>query len=237
MTGCPDRVAVLGNGAMASSVVEAMRSLPAPPAVTVVARTTRAGLIPGVEEWGLERAEEALATFPVVVSATSAKRRLLPDSQLASAVATRSAPLLLIDMAMPPDFGRPDQGAGVRYVGIDDLAALAGRRHHGDGASDLVAGRAEAAYARFSTHHKVGRVIERMVTDADEVVAGTVARFAGRLRDRDDEAVLRQVAHTVSRTLLAGPLGYLNRARSTADVEVIAAAFDPTRPGAGDADG
>ena len=237
VTGCPERVAVLGNGAMAAAVVEAMRSLPAPPAVTVVARTTGAGVIPGVEEWALDRAGEALATFPVVVSATSAKRRLLPDAELAAAVSTRATPLLIIDMAMPPDFAPPAGGAWVRYVGIDDLAALAGRRHHGDEASDLVAKRAEAAYARFSGQHRVGSVIERMVTDADEVVAGTVARFAGRLHDRDDEAVLRQVAHTVSRTLLAGPLGYLNRSRSAADVDIIAAAFDTSGTEEGDGGG
>jgi glutamyl-tRNA reductase len=232
VVGFPDSAAVLGNGAMAGSVVDALLSLPVPPKVTVVARTPGRLNRPGVEEWTFDRADEALARFPAVVSATSAKQRLIPDDQLAAVLAARQTPLTLVDMAMPPDFA-PPPSAGLRYVDIDQLATLAGRRPATDDADDIVTKRAEEAYRRFAGHQRVCPVIERLMADADEVVEQTVARFAGRLRDGEDEAVLHQTAHTVARTLLAGPLGYLNRSQTAGDVEVIAEAF-----GAGDdADG
>ena len=225
VVGCPKSVAVFGSGSMAGSVVDALLSLPVPPKVTVVARTPGRLDRPGVDEWTLDRADEALARFPAVVSATSAKQRLLPDDRLASLLATRTAPLTLVDMAMPPDFSPPSSATVVRYVDIDQLASLAGRRPAGDEADDIVAKRADEAYRRFAGHQRVGPVIERLMADADDVVERTVARFAGRLRDGDDEALLHQTAHTVARTLLAGPLDYLNRTPSAGDIEVIAEAF------------
>jgi glutamyl-tRNA reductase len=61
---------------------------------------------------------------------------------------------------------------------------------------------------------------------ADEVVDRAVRRFSGRLADQGDEAILRQTAHTVARTLLAGPVEYLKRSRGASEaVEMIADAF------------
>jgi glutamyl-tRNA reductase len=231
VVGDREAVAVFGGGAMAAAVVEALSQLPAPPRIAVVARNPGALVRAGVESWPFHRAAEALARFPAVISATSAKRRLVPDDVLAAALAARVAPLVLVDMAMPPDFARPATDGGTRYLDIDDLAGMAGRRAADDGADELVLRRAEDAYARFSRHHRVGPVIARMVADADDVVAEAVARFAGRLRHREDEALLRQAAHTVARTLIARPLAYLNGAgpaRDVDDVDAVAEAFDAT---------
>ncbi|MET0830838.1 MAG: hypothetical protein ABWY62_00540 [Acidimicrobiia bacterium] len=233
VVGDREAVAVFGSGVMAAAVIDALAQLPAPPRVAVVARNPGALARAGVESWPFDRAAEALARFPAVISATSAKRRLVPEDVLAAAVASRVTPLVLVDMAMPPDFARPDIGAATRYVDIDDLAAMAGRRPVDDGADELVLRRAEEAYTRFIRHHRVAPVIERMVADADDVVAEAVARFAGRLRNEEDEAVLRQAAHTVARTLIARPLAYLNEpgpGREDDAVDAVAEAFDAGAP-------
>ena len=231
VVGDREAVAVFGSGVMAAAVVDALGELPAPPRVVVVARNPGVLARTGVESWPFDRATEAVARFPAVISATSAKRRLVPDDVLAAAVSSRVTPLVLVDMAMPPDFARPDTDAAIRYVDIDDLAAMAGRRPIDDGADELVLSRADEAYTRFSRHQRVAPVIEKMVADADDVVAEAVARFAGRLRHEADEAVLRQAAHTVARTLIARPLAYLNGPGRDVDaVDAVAEAFHAGAP-------
>jgi glutamyl-tRNA reductase len=224
--GTSNRVAVLGSGIMATAVVEGLASLPAPPEITVVARNPeKVAERPGIEILSFERAEETLRTFPTVISATSAKRRLIDDVSLAGVVAARKDPLLLIDMAMPPDF-TPPETSRVTYLDIDDLARMADRRTRSEGADALVAAAAADAYRQYRDHHEIGPLISGMMDGADLLVEETVRRFSGRLRNPEDETALRQAVHTVARKLLAGPVGYLKKEdRSAEAIDVIADAF------------
>ncbi len=223
--GAADRVVILGSGLMATSAVHGLPGLPAPPSVTVVARNPGKVTIEGVEVWPFDRAAEALSAFPAVVSATSAKSRLVDDDVMAAAVLRRTVPLTLVDMAMPPDFGSPD-GAAVDYLGIDDLARMADRRPRRGDADALVGAAATDAYRHFMEHHEVGPIIAELMRTADDIVEHTVNRFAGRLGRGDDRAVLQQTAHTVARTLLARPVAYLKQAdRASEVVDDIADAF------------
>lgn len=224
--GTSNRVAVLGSGIMATAVVEGLASLPAPPEITVVARNPeKVAERPGIEILSFERAEETLRTFPTVISATSAKRRLIDDVSLAGVVAARKDPLLLIDMAMPPDF-TPPETSRVTYLDIDDLARMADRRTRSEGADALVAAAAADAYRQYRDHHEIGPLISGMMDGADLLVEETVRRFSGRLRSPEDETALRQAVHTVARKLLAGPVGYLKKEdRSAEAIDVIADAF------------
>lgn len=224
VVGASPEVAVLGSGTMANAVATSLRSLPTPPRVTMLARRPDSVSIPGVEVWAFDRALEALSTFPAVVSATSAKQRPVDDESLAAVLGARPSPLVLVDMAMPPDFV-PPAGAPVEYVDIDDLARIADRRHRGADADAFVAEAAAEAYRRYAYHHEVGPVITGMVATADDVVEQIVRRFAGRLASDEDVAVLRQAAHTVSRTLLAAPIDYLKRADRDGALETLAEAF------------
>jgi glutamyl-tRNA reductase len=226
VVGAADRVAVLGSGIMATAVVDGLALLPAPPQVTVVARhPEKVAERPGVEVLPFDHAPRTIAEYPAVISATSAKRRLVDDHQLSAAVAGRDSPLLLVDMAMPPDF-RPDVGDMISYVAIDDLARMADRRPRSNEADLLVETAAAEAYRNFRDHHEVGPLIGGLMAGADDIVESTVRRFAGRLRDPSDEALLRQSAHTVARTLLAGPVSYLKNADRASDaVDFIAEAF------------
>jgi glutamyl-tRNA reductase len=224
--GAVDRAAVLGSGIMATAVVDGLLLLPAPPQVTVVARhPKKMAERPGVEVLAFEHACAVIEEFPAVVSATSAKQRLIDDDSLSAAVSDRKTPLLLIDMAMPPDF-RPSAEDAITYVAIDDLARMADRRPRSDEADALVESAAADAYRQYRTHHEVGPLIGGLMTNADAIVDKTVQRFSGRLGDPADEAVLRQSAHTVARTLLAGPVSYLNDEEKAPEaIDVIADAF------------
>lgn len=226
VVGGAERVAVLGSGLIARSVVMSLLGLPAPPEVTVVARTPEKLNIPGVTVRSMSATSEVIETFPAVVSATSAKMRLIPEAELVEALARRSDPLLLVDMAMPPDL-LPPQGVPIRYVDIDELAGRAARRPRSDDADAVVGAAAAEAYRRFADHHTVGPVIGELMRKADETVDRVVDRFAGRLGLGSDERILRQAAHSVARALLASPVSYLRSGDRPAEaVDLIATAFD-----------
>ena len=224
--GSSGRVAVLGSGIMATAVVDGLLSLPAPPEVTVVARNPEKVVKrEGVEVWPFQRAAEALSVFPAIVSATSAKRRLVDDKTMAASVSDRLAPLTLVDMAMPPDFKHPGTPS-VTYLDIDDLARMADRRPRAGEADSYVEAAASDAYRQYRDHDEVGPLIGSLMAVADDIVDETVARFVGRLSKADDIAVLRQVAHTVAHTLLARPVAYVKGSDRPPDAaNVIADAF------------
>jgi glutamyl-tRNA reductase len=128
-------------------------------------------------------------------------------------------------MAMPPDFAPPSD-SDVRYVDIDDLAHMADRRPRRNDADAMVTAAAADAYRHLTNHVSVGPVIGGLMRTSDDIVERVVDRFAGRLKDADDRAVLEQTAHTVARTLLAGPVAYVKASdRSQAVLDVIAEVF------------
>ncbi len=225
MVGSAPEVAVFGSGTMAAAVVAALFGLPAPPRVVVLARAPEKVSIPGVEVWSLDRLDEVLGRFPAAVSATAASSGLMDRDGLCRAVAPRHERLVLVDMAMPPDFTTVPTGR-LDYIGIDDLAAIAKRRGNTDVACSFVVEAAAEAHHRYRQSHHVGPVIADLIQMADEVVEEAVDRFAGRLNHTEDRAVLQQVAHTVARTILARPVSAVRRARDPRIAEVISAAFD-----------
>ena len=225
VVGHHDRVAVLGSGTMSTAVVSGLQTMPAPPEIVMIARNPDKVSIDGIEVWHFDRAAEALQSHPAVVSATSAKRRPIPDDRLEELLATREAPLTLVDMAMPPDFS-PPPGAPVEYVDIDMLGRMAERKPRSLEADAMVAAAAADAHRAVVDHHAVGPVIGGLTRTSDELVERLVERFAGRLASDDDRAVLRQAIHTATRTLLADPIAYLRSGdRSDEAVDVIAEAF------------
>lgn len=225
VVGAAERVAVIGSGVMAQAVVSGLLELPAPPEVVMLARKPDVATPPGVQVWPMSRTGELLAGFPAVVSATSATHRLLPEDELAAILLGRARPVMLVDMAMPPDL-EPPPGAPVVYIGIDELARRAGRRPHRHQADEMVKEAAAETHRRCADHHAVGPVIGDLIRMADEVVERTVERFVGRLGNGDDRAVLRQTAHTVARTLLASPVSYLRSNDRPADAaDLVAASF------------
>jgi len=225
VVGGHERVAVFGSGTMSTAVVFGLQNLPAPPDVVVVARRPEKVTLEGVDVWSFDRAVDVLTEFPAVVSATSAKHRPVADEDMRRALRARDAPLVLVDMAMPPDFVAPD-GALVEYVDIDMLARMADRRPRSEGADAMVSAAAADAYRSIADHHAVGPVIGGMTASADDLVDQIVERFAGKLAEEGDRPVLRQATHTAVRTLLAHPITYLRSGdRPEEAVDIIAEAF------------
>jgi glutamyl-tRNA reductase len=225
VVGSAGQVAVIGAGTMARAVVEALVGLPAPPRVTVLARQPERVRVAGVETRHIDAVPSVLVGFPVVVSATAASKGLVGRARMHEILADRAEPLLLVDMAMPPDFEAPTDGP-LQYVGIDDLARLAQRRARTHEAEDIISAAAAEAHHLLATEGLAGPVIASMLATADRVVEQTVQRFAGRLTDESDREVLRQTAHTVARTILNRPVSAL---RATGDpdlVEVMSTVFE-----------
>lgn len=224
VVGSAPKVAVVGSGTMARSVVESLASLPAPPKVLVLTREPTRVELGGVEILSLDALSSVLAELPVVVSATAASKRLLDAQQVGEALTGRYRPLLLVDMAMPPDFDPPADGP-IRYVGIDELARLASRRLRTTEAEDQITRAAAEAHHAVTSGGLAGPVIAALLADADQVVDRTVERFSGRLSDDADREVLRQTAHTVARTILNRPVSALRSTRDPDTIEVISAVF------------
>ncbi|MEX1280565.1 MAG: hypothetical protein AB1Z57_09695 [Acidimicrobiia bacterium] len=220
MVGHLDHVAVFGSGEMARAVVDSLQMLPSPPTIVVAARRPETVAMEGVETVSFDTARRLLADHPAVISATSAKTRLVPADEVRVILAGRPDDLVLVDMAMPPDFD-PGDAPHVTYVDIDDLARMASRRPRPTSADDAVRDAADDAYRRYRSHHDAAPVITDLVARADRIVDDVVARFGNR---SGDEAVLRQAVHTAARRLIADPLAFANAADAD-ERSVLAEAF------------
>lgn len=208
-----ERVTIIGAGDMASAVVRNLQKQSPSCTITVLARRPERVGIPGVDVLPITRLDDVLASESHVISATSASSRLLSQHHLAKLLDQRTGRLVIIDMALPPDFS-PPPGADVTHYGIDDLALMAGSAPMASAAHSLVEEAARTAYQRFATDSDVGQVIGTMVDNADAIVAATMARFGPKLADAADEAVLRQAVHSATRTLLAQPIAQVREARN-----------------------
>lgn len=222
MVGAAPAVAVLGSGRMATAAAEALTLLPAPPEVTMVARSPEKVSVSGVSVWPFERAGDALRSFPAVISATSAKGVLLDEVSLVDLLGARTQPLTLVDLAMPPDFPVPPSNQVV-YLPIDRVAERAARHRRFDDVDELVAGAASGAWRRYQTADHVGPVIAELYRSADGVVADTVERFANRLSAPTDAAVLEQAVRTAARTLLSRPVGRIHEADRPGELATLVA--------------
>jgi glutamyl-tRNA reductase len=216
-----ERVAIFGAGAMARAAAEALQRKPDAPEITVYARRPDAVSFPVDHVRDIGEAPRALAEMPVVISATAAKHELFGSAVLAASLGRRNDELLLIDLAMPPDF-RPDDSTGhLCYLCVDDVAARA-RAVSAASSVELAAEQAAGeAWAKLSNHHLVGPVIAAILAEADRAVSEEVSRFAGRLNGETD--VLQQLAQTVAHRVLHRPLSFLGSSEHGADAAPVLA--------------
>ncbi|HSK07529.1 MAG TPA: hypothetical protein VK990_08435 [Acidimicrobiia bacterium] len=214
------RVAILGSGVMARAAAQHLSHVE----VSVFAR--HPGVIAGGSAHPWERVPHALATYPAVISTVPGGRTLFSDRAIVEALTGRSRPLLLVDLGMPPAFGRTTETDQVSYLGVDDLAASAGRLPPPEAEHALVT-EADEAWRRITAPDRVGSIINAMVDQAERAVDEEVRRFANRLGAAEDpEAVLRQLAHTVARRVLHRPISFVGSNAGEPDaIEAVADAF------------
>ncbi|GBD84365.1 glutamyl-tRNA reductase [bacterium BMS3Abin02] len=222
-------VAVFGAGAMARAATEALRGRDTEaPIVTVYARRPNEVRFESDHVCHIERAPEALATMPVVISATAAKRELFSQDVLARALEQRTGDLLLIDLAMPPDFTPAANMQKLTYVNLDALAERARTEQVSVDLEALVADTARQNWARLENRHVAGPVIAAILAEAEAAVAEEVERFAPRIQAVDGQsgALVKQLAETVAHRVLHRPLSYLGAGTRGAEAaELLAEIF------------
>ena len=213
-------VAILGSGAMARAAIQHLGDID----VTVFAR--RPGDVGGLAALPWERAEDALATFPVVISTVPGGVPFFADDLVVRSLGSRREFLLLIDLGMPPGFDRRLMPHGVRYLGVDEVASSVTDKPSSEVEEKITRG-AAAVWRRLSVPDRVGVVIAAMMEQADTAVSEEVQRFAARLSvSNDPERVLRQLAHSVARRVLHRPISYVSASdRGVAVAETLAEAF------------
>ena len=175
---------------------------------------------------------EALATADVVVAASGSPEPLFPAAAVAGVVARREGqPLLLVDIALPRDFGPGvREVGGVTYYDLDDLQAIAARNNRGRlDEVEAVHAIVDAEAARFVAWWEQLQVVPTIaaLTDRAEAVrAGEVAKTLRRLKlggaDRAHVEELTDVlTKAIIRQLLHDPITAL-RERGDRDVYVEA---------------
>jgi glutamyl-tRNA reductase len=195
--------------------------------VEVYAR--RPGIVEGRATLSWERAIDALRSFPVVISTVPGVVPLFDDIEVSRGLEARTEPLLLIDLGMPPGFPSIASGPSLVYMGVDEVAASVSPRPAVEAEEKIVRG-ATAVWRRLAAPDRVGAVISAMMQQADEAVSEEVVRFANRLQAASDpDRVLRQLAHSVARRVLHGPISYVGSSDRGADaIELMAEAFGIT---------
>jgi glutamyl-tRNA reductase len=219
-----DEIAVFGAGAMARAATETLRASNRNPRVTVYARRPEAVAFQADDVRHLSEAPKALAAFPAVISATSSKRELFDGAVLAEALSARASQLLLIDLAMPPDFSPTQLNGDLRYINLDDLADHARDRQTSAAVEDVLDGLAGETWAKLTNHQKVGPVISAILAEARRAVEEEVNRFSHKAQiDEEQIGVLNQLAQTVAHRVLHRPLSYLSSDENGAQAAPILA--------------
>lgn len=192
--------------------------------------------------WVWSDLEARLGEADVLITSTAAAAPVVTAGLLARVAARRAGrPLLVVDIAVPRDV-EPAVGEipGVRLWNIDDLeiVAAAGRRERAQVAA-AAAAIIEAGLDGFQDWlASQGAVpVIRALTDHLEAVAAAEAdralRRLGHLAPRDRELV-RRLAHSVARQLLAAPLRRLKDLAGTPGghdaVRALGAVFDLDLP-------
>lgn len=153
---------------------------------------------------------DELTRADVVVSCTGATGLVLTGEAVETATAGRTAPLALLDLAMPRDIdAAAHRLPGVRLVDIESLAeasADAPMAVDVDQVRSIVSDEVAAFGAAQRAAHITPTVVA-LRTMAADVVAGEVARLEGRLPGLDDKqrAEITQTVRRVVDKLLHAP--------------------------------
>jgi glutamyl-tRNA reductase len=149
----------------------------------------------------LSRLAAEIAVADLVVSCTGAPGHVIQADAVAAAAASRAAPLVLVDLAMPRDVD--PAAAGLPGVALIDLESIG--RGPGGGAheEDVAAVRrivAEELAAQVSADRaaRVAPTVVALRAKAAEVVDAELARLTGRLGDVDARA-RREIAQSMRR--------------------------------------
>ena len=175
---------------------------------------------------------DALEAADIVVAASGSPDPLFSATMVSTVVARREgAPLLLVDIALPRDFGTGVRDVqGVRYFDLDDLQAIAARNNNARLAEvDDVRAIVDEETARFVAWYEQLQVVPTIAALTDRAEAVRQAEVAKTLRrlklDGAERAHVEELTDVLTkaiiRQLLHDPITSL-RERGDRDVYVEA---------------
>jgi glutamyl-tRNA reductase len=178
---------------------------------------------------GLPALPSALAEVDAVLTSTGSSTPLIERTDVEAAVAQRSTPLLVVDVAVPRDVDPAVTTLdGVTLLDMDDLrasvdAGLAARRREVGRARDLIDDEV-ARYRDAATARSAAPLVVALRQRAEEVRAAEVARL-GRTLAPDDRDALDALSRSLVAKLLHEPTIRLKEAGGTARGERLADAI------------
>ncbi len=202
------RAVVVGAGEMASATVQALRSRGAE--VTILNRTLSAAeelaARHGARALGLGALAAAFADADLVVTATSAFAPWIVADDLKDALANRTTPLVMVDIAMPRDIDPSIRDLDdVVLADMDDLRAfvdanLESRRREVPAVRSIIDEEIER-YLAAAGSREVAPLVAALRGRASEIRDGELARFSSRV-----DALTPEARATLD-AVLAGVLG------------------------------
>lgn len=210
------RIVVVGAGRMAGLALAHLRA-DAPQAVSVVNRTfERARTL--AEHYGasarpFDRLEEALRDADVALTCTAAPEIVVPYETVARAVAGRTAPLLLLDLAVPRDIDpRAAALPGVQLYDVDGMQEIcaanrAARASEVAGAEALVEAEVEQ-FMRWWAARRAVPAIRALRARAEAIVQAEVRRTLARFPELSPQqrAAIEAMGNAIANKLLHHPV-------------------------------
>lgn len=220
-----ERVAIFGAGAIANAVAKTLA--PSSSHVTMYARRPEAVAV-GVDAVDhINDAAQALETADAVVAATSAKRDLFDESEVRAAVSRRDTPLVIIDLAMPPDFSLHEDVDNVKYLGLDALAELVRPVAVPTSVDAMLDDATDIAERRYLNHRSAGPVIAGLLAEADRIAGDEAAKAFQRSDVAGSEEAFQELARRVARRLLHPTVSFLSgHERGSEAAPLLAEAYE-----------
>lgn len=227
------RVLVVGAGTMGTGVAMALRDSGAAD-ISVANRTIERGAELATRVGGRTIAvtdlDDQLTRCDVVVTCASGESLLTVD-QIAGAVTQRSAPLLIVDIAVPRNVDPAAASlTGVTVFDLDDLRrwterGLAARDAERSAAAAIVASSLEQ-FRVDSLARQAAPLVAQLRDRAEQIRNAELTRYANKLADLegDQRDTVEALTRSIVAKLLHSPSVRLRDAAGTARGERIAAA-------------
>jgi glutamyl-tRNA reductase len=185
----------------------------------------------GATAMTLDRLAEALPQADILISSTASPTPVIAHSDVKAALRKRRhRPMFLVDIAMPRDI-EPDVGRlkDVYLYTIDDLQQVVDENLQQRAEAAQAAGQdvdeAVGAFMRWLYGIRAARTLKRIREQSHEFERDLTERAIRRLRSgQDPEAVLQQMANTLTNKILHLPSKHLRQAAEQQDYEVLKAA-------------
>ena len=185
----------------------------------------------GATAMTLDRLDEALPQADILISSTASPAPVIGRSDVKAALRKRRhRPMFLVDIAVPRDI-EPDVGRlkDVYLYTIDDLQQVVDenlqQRAEAAQAAQQDVNEAVGAFMRWLYGIRAARTLKRIREQSHEYEQELTERAIRRLRSgQEPEAVLQQMASTLTNKILHLPSKHLREAAERQDYEVLKAA-------------